>query len=180
MRLPKTWGPNAVCLSRVGCAFVFVWSFQLHSELLLTISIWAAVLAQVTDHIDGWLARKLGVVSDRGWLFDSVADRAFYISALLAFQREYGLSEALIWFFTMREITLYAARVALGKFHSYRMGALGHAAVVRCGIALGCAAPFHILPAPVQDHVLTIVSCIFWASTALGYVLLVRLLMMRD
>lgn len=179
MRLSRTWGPNAVCLSRVVCAFVFVWSFRAHPGPLLTISIWAAVLAQLTDQIDGWLARKLGVVSDIGWLFDSVADRAFYIAALLAFQREYGLSEALIWLFTMREITLYAARIALGDFYSYRTGALWHAAVVRCGIALGCAAPFHILPAIIQEQALSIVSFIFWGSTILGYALLTRLLTSR-
>jgi phosphatidylglycerophosphate synthase len=158
---------------------IFVWCFRIHSEVLLTVSIWAAVTAQLTDHIDGWLARKLGVVSETGWLFDSVADRSFYIAALLAFQREYGLSEALLWLFTMREMTLYATRIALGKFHLYRTGALWHAGAVRCGIALGCAAPFHILPSPVQENVLTFVSSIFWASTILGYVLLIRLLALR-
>jgi phosphatidylglycerophosphate synthase len=179
MGLPRAWGPNAVCFSRVGCAFVFVWSFRLNAETLLIVSIWAAVLAQLSDHLDGLLARKLGVVSDTGWLFDSVADRAFYIAALLAFHREYGLSEALLWLFTMREITLYAARVALGNFQAYRTGALWHAGVIRIGIALGCAAPFGILPSLVQQHAVALVSLIFWTSTILGYALLVRLLRFR-
>jgi phosphatidylglycerophosphate synthase len=146
---------------------------------MLTACIVVAVLAQLSDHLDGYVVRRTGAPTINGWLFDSVADRAFYIAAIMAFQREYGLSEIAAWFFIMREIALYAIRVAVGEFEAdsrrYRNRAILHAAIVRVGIIVGCLAPLRILPAGINENIEPILSYFIYATSALGYYLLIPL-----
>lgn len=164
-------------LARLPLALLFVGLFRSEPGPLLTASVVAALLAQTTDHVDGYLARRFGKASVSGWLFDSVSDRAFYIAALLAFQREYGLNEFLVWAFILREICLYAFRIVVGDFEKARPGfrtlALVHAGLVRLGIALGCIIPFGILPISLNPEV--VLSGAVLVATAFGYFCLLLL-----
>jgi phosphatidylglycerophosphate synthase len=152
-------------------ALLFVGLFRREPGSLLTASIIIAGIAQATDHLDGYLARRTTGGTVRGWLFDSVADRAFYIAAVIAFDREFGLGSFLVWTFTFREICLYAFRVGLGDFDRlvprFRKLVLIHAGVVRLGIITGCLIPYKILPASLNHH--TILLGILIAATAFGY-----------
>lgn len=158
-------------VARVPLALLFVGLFRREPGSLLTASIIVAVIAQATDHLDGYLARRTTGGTVTGWLFDSVADRAFYIAAVIAFDREYGLGSFLVWSFTFREICLYAFRVGVGDFKQlvpgFRKLVLIHAGIVRLGIITGCLIPYKILPASLNDPM--VVSAIFIAATAFGY-----------
>jgi phosphatidylglycerophosphate synthase len=162
---------DLVSLARVPLALLFVGLFRREPGSLLTASIIVAVIAQATDHLDGYLARRTTGGTVTGWLFDSVADRAFYIAAVIAFDREYGLGSFLVWSFAFREICLYALRVGVGDFDrlipGFRKLALIHAGVVRLGIITGCLIPYQVLPASLNDP--TVVSAILVAATAFGY-----------
>ena len=75
--------PNLLTLARVAAIPVVV-------ILLLSDSraagVWAAVifgLAAVTDFIDGWLARKWGVVTVLGKFLDPLADKLIVMAALI-------------------------------------------------------------------------------------------------
>jgi phosphatidylglycerophosphate synthase len=168
------WGDWA-SLSRVPLALLFVGLFRAEPGALLTAAIVVAILAQISDHLDGFLARKTGVPSVSGWLFDSVSDRAFYIGALVAFDREFGLNEIVLWAFILREICLYAFRIVTGDFERLRPGfrilALTHAGFVRLGIVVGCILPYGIMPAALQNGESTL-NGIFGFSTFFGYVCL--------
>jgi phosphatidylglycerophosphate synthase len=159
---------DRISLARVALAFIFLVCFRSVPSPLLTTSILAAVLAQISDHLDGYVVRKLSTASVRGWLFDSFSDRAFYIAALLAFEREFQLNEALVWAFVLREVALYAIRVAVGDFESllpgFRKLALIHAAITRIGIVVGCLMPFHLLLAGMQT-----LTVIIFCATILGF-----------
>lgn len=169
-----------ISLSRIGLAFLFVALFRAEPGPLLTASLVVAVLGQLSDHLDGYLIRRLSAPSVKGWLFDSVADRAFYIAAIFAFQREYGLSEIAAWLFVMREIILYAVRVAIGEFEAdfgrYRARAILHAGIIRIGILLGCLAPLSILPTWFQENIVNLLSGFILVSAAIGYYFLILLL----
>ena len=158
-------------LARLPLALLFVGLFRREPGSLLTASIIVAGIAQATDHLDGYLARRTTGGTLTGWLFDSVADRAFYIAAVVAFDREFGLGSFLVWSFTFREICLYAFRVGVGDFKqfvpSFRKLVLIHAGVVRLGIVVGCLLPYKILPASLNDA--TLVSAILSVATAFGY-----------
>lgn len=162
---------DLVSLVRVPLALLFVGLFRREPGSLLTASIIVAVIAQATDHLDGYLARRTTGGTVRGWLFDSVSDRAFYIAAVIAFDREYGLGWFLVWSFTFREICLYAFRVGVGDFEGlvpgFRKLVLVHAGIVRLGIIIGCMVPYKVLPASLNET--TVVSAILIAATAFGY-----------
>lgn len=165
---------NVVSLIRVPLALLFVGLFRREPGALLTASIVVAVTAQLTDHLDGYLARRTTGKTVTGWLFDSVADRAFYIAAVIAFDREYGLGPFLVWSFTFREVCLYAFRVGVGDFDrlvpGFRKLALLHAGVVRLAIVIGCLLPYKVLPASLNNS--TVVLAILAAATAFGYLCL--------
>jgi phosphatidylglycerophosphate synthase len=158
-------------LARLPLALLFVGLFRRQPGPLLTASIIVAALAQATDHLDGYLARRSSGETLSGWLFDSVADRAFYIAAVIAFDREYGLGSFLVWSFTFREICLYAFRVGVGDFKRlvprFRSLVLIHAGLVRLGIVAGCLLPYNVLPASLNHS--TLVTVILIAATAFGY-----------
>lgn len=46
---------------------------------------WLIVVAAVSDVLDGWLARKWGVVSWQGGLIDAVADKLFTLTVLIVY-----------------------------------------------------------------------------------------------
>jgi phosphatidylglycerophosphate synthase len=169
-----------VSIGRIGLSFLFVVLFRAHPGPLLTASLAIVVLAQLSDHLDGYLVRRLSAPSVTGWLFDSVADRAFYVAAILAFQREYALSEIIAWLFVMREIILYAIRVVVGEFEGdyrrYRTWALFHAAIIRVAILLGCVAPLGVLPGWAAGNMVAVLNGLVFVATASGYYFLTLLI----
>jgi phosphatidylglycerophosphate synthase len=68
--------PNAVSLSRLGLAVVFVLTPSVTWRLGLV------GVASTTDYLDGWLARRRGGPSRWGNLIDPISDRAFALSAI--------------------------------------------------------------------------------------------------
>jgi phosphatidylglycerophosphate synthase len=162
-----------ISLGRVPLALLFIALFRAQPGPLLTASIIVACAAQISDHVDGYLVRRLDSPSVIGWLFDSVSDRAFYMGAILAFEREFGINEFVVWLFVMREIVLYAVRVAVGDFEraypGFRKLALLHAVIIRVAIVLGCALPFQFMPSAIQVEGILILNSLFFASAVLGY-----------
>ncbi|MDG5467248.1 CDP-diacylglycerol--glycerol-3-phosphate 3-phosphatidyltransferase [Deltaproteobacteria bacterium IMCC39524] len=75
--------PNLLTLARVAAVPVLV--ILLLSDSRFS-SMWAAAifgLAAVTDFIDGWLARKWGVVTVLGKFLDPLADKLIVMAALI-------------------------------------------------------------------------------------------------
>ncbi len=72
--------PNNLTVLRLVLIPVFVVLIELESF------VWAAALfaiAAITDYLDGYLARKLKLVSDFGKLMDPLADKLLVMSALI-------------------------------------------------------------------------------------------------
>jgi phosphatidylglycerophosphate synthase len=78
--------PNIVSLSRVILAAAFVVARD------RDVRIWIVLAAAVTDMLDGWLARRAGLVSRFGALVDPFSDRVFVLVAVAAFIYEGTLS----------------------------------------------------------------------------------------
>src|SRR3954468_6226403 len=71
--------PNIVSLSRVILAVAFVMARDADAR------IWFVFAAAITDMLDGWLARRAGLVSRFGALVDPFADRVFVLVAVSTF-----------------------------------------------------------------------------------------------
>src|SRR3954468_8271851 len=74
--------PNVVSLSRVILAAAFVVARNGDTR------IWIVLAAAVTDMLDGWLARRAGLVTRFGALVDPFADRVFVLVAVATFVYE--------------------------------------------------------------------------------------------
>jgi CDP-diacylglycerol--glycerol-3-phosphate 3-phosphatidyltransferase/cardiolipin synthase len=71
--------PNAISLSRLALAVVFVLSDS------PAVRVGLIVAASLTDFLDGWVARLRNSVSKWGALIDPIADRAFVLAAVSTF-----------------------------------------------------------------------------------------------
>jgi CDP-diacylglycerol--glycerol-3-phosphate 3-phosphatidyltransferase len=75
--------PNLLTLARVFAIPFFVWLLDTPTPVR---GFWACIvftLAAVTDVLDGYLARKLGVVSVLGKFLDPLADKLIVMAALI-------------------------------------------------------------------------------------------------
>ena len=75
--------PNAITLSRLVLTAVFVAGTTFDSAAGRWIALVAFVIAAISDFVDGWLARKLGLVTPMGKLLDPVADKVLVCSAFV-------------------------------------------------------------------------------------------------
>jgi cardiolipin synthase (CMP-forming) len=74
--------PNLVTLVRLGCVPVFLWLLIGRDDHLAAAILLAFLGA--TDWVDGYLARRLGQVSEVGKILDPTADRIMLLVAVLA------------------------------------------------------------------------------------------------
>ena len=75
--------PNILTLFRIFLIPVFIYYLLIEQNYLLSFIIFG--MASITDWADGFLARKLNVVSDFGIFFDPLADKFLVLSAFISF-----------------------------------------------------------------------------------------------
>lgn len=101
---------NALSLSRIGLAMLFVICFQ-RNVVFLWASIVVCIVALITDLLDGYFARRLKVASIHGRLWDSLGDKSFYAAIIIAFNAQGFLGVLVSWALIVREVVLYITRV---------------------------------------------------------------------
>lgn len=79
--IPPVNVPNAITFSRLVLTAVFVAGTAMESALGHWIALVSFVIAAISDFVDGWLARKLGLVTPMGKLMDPLADKVLVCSA---------------------------------------------------------------------------------------------------
>lgn len=105
---------NALSLSRIGLALVFVVCFQRKAGLLYVAgAVWAVSLT--TDLLDGYLARRWKVASAYGRFWDSMGDKSFYAAVIVAFNAHGFLSPLISWALIAREVALYVTRILFSE-----------------------------------------------------------------
>lgn len=80
--------PNAITLSRLVLTAVFVAGTAFCSATGHWIALVAFVIAAISDFLDGYLARRLGLVTPLGKLLDPVADKVLVCSAFVYLSAE--------------------------------------------------------------------------------------------
>jgi CDP-diacylglycerol---glycerol-3-phosphate 3-phosphatidyltransferase len=121
VRVPLVNVANILTVSRLALVPVFLLTLFAAEESLgwrLTAALVFAV-ASITDHVDGRLARKLGLVTDFGKVIDPIADKALTGSAL------FGLSilGELPWWVTIT-IAVREVGITLLRFWVIRYGVI--------------------------------------------------------
>lgn len=150
--------PNALSLSRIVLALLFVVCFQ-RKAILLYFSVGLCVAALVTDVLDGYFARRLKVASIHGRLWDSLGDKSFYSAIIIAFNAQDFLGVLVSWALIVREVALYITRVLfiekLPKIEQIRPWTNWHGYFMYLTIVLGLSrmyADIHGLSFPIHPY----------------------------
>jgi phosphatidylglycerophosphate synthase len=105
---------NALSLSRIGLAMLFVICFQRKPGLLyVSAGLWLVSLT--TDLLDGYLARRWGVATVYGRFWDSLGDKSFYAGVIIAFNAQGFLIPLISWALIAREVALYVTRIQFSE-----------------------------------------------------------------
>lgn len=75
--------PNAITLSRLFLTAGFICFIAWESTTAHTIATILFIIAAVSDFLDGWLARKMGLVTPLGKLLDPLADKILVCAAFV-------------------------------------------------------------------------------------------------
>jgi len=75
--------PNAITFSRLLLAAVFVWALDRGGAAGSLVALVTFSVAAATDWLDGYLARKLGLVTPLGKLLDPLADKILVCAAFV-------------------------------------------------------------------------------------------------
>ena len=77
--------PNILTAARLVCAPLFAAFFARDTLAGYIVCMVLVAYAIISDWLDGYLARRMRVVSSFGKLFDPIADYTFFLTAFLAF-----------------------------------------------------------------------------------------------
>lgn len=108
--------PNTLTVSRLLLGFAFPW---LPVQLWLPALIWGTV----SEFLDGFLARRMKVVSAFGQLMDPVADKIFVMAAALTFLHTGWIKVHELLFMATRDIFVAVSSLVLlllGKTSAFR------------------------------------------------------------
>lgn len=97
--------PNVITASRGVIAIVAAFLFVSDNQSRFYWGIALFVCAGLSDLVDGWLARRMGQVTDLGKVLDPVADKIALFALLVAFGVKLGLP---LWFpvlYGIKELT---------------------------------------------------------------------------
>lgn len=79
------------------------------------LAVCAFLAAQVSDQLDGWLARKYSVTTLSGYLQDSIADKILTVGCLLAIARSHPFVDVLLLIIVSRDFLTLPLRISDAK-----------------------------------------------------------------
>lgn len=102
--------PNLLTVLRVVAIPVVLWLLERGTPRDCYWAAFLYTLASVTDLVDGWLARRMGVVSVLGKFLDPLADKLFVIAVAIWLIPMGRISEWVVALLIAREVTITALR----------------------------------------------------------------------
>lgn len=101
---------NKLTVLRLIAIPFFVIAFLLHQ---FSLAGWIFIFASVTDYLDGYLARKLNLVTDFGKFADPLADKILVITALVLMVETLNVPGWIVSVIIARELTITGLRLLL-------------------------------------------------------------------
>jgi CDP-diacylglycerol--glycerol-3-phosphate 3-phosphatidyltransferase len=105
--------PNLLSLLRILAVPLIVWLLANPSPRIALVTFGVYFAATMTDVLDGWLARKYGLITPLGKLLDPLADKLLVVSALImlgVMPREPALPGWLLVIIVGRELAVTGLR----------------------------------------------------------------------
>jgi CDP-diacylglycerol--glycerol-3-phosphate 3-phosphatidyltransferase len=117
--------PNIISLSRVAITPLLIWLLTYSGRSAALIATGAFVIACVSDWLDGYLARRRGLITNLGKFLDPLADKVLIISALImltAMPREPRVPGWIVALIAAREVAVTGLR-AIARDEGIVLGA---------------------------------------------------------
>jgi phosphatidylglycerophosphate synthase len=101
---------SAISLSRGITSLLFLQLVLQPSRFAQVLSLAFLILIEISDFIDGKMARHWKVASELGYILDAFGDRAAYVAYALAAMERAELSPLLAYAIIVRDFGLFASR----------------------------------------------------------------------
>jgi phosphatidylglycerophosphate synthase len=144
----RAWGRTllAIAMFRAALGAVVLVSLQLSLPHAAAVSVCAFGMAQLSDHFDGWLARRYSTPNLAGYLQDSISDKLFHVGCLLGLGVTFTWIGVLLWGVLARELLLMGLRVVAVDVEQlltrFKFLSVAYAGLLRLGILAFLLAPF--------------------------------------
>jgi CDP-diacylglycerol---glycerol-3-phosphate 3-phosphatidyltransferase len=107
---------SRLLLSPLGVLLLFLPDAFASSRAWATVAVWiVAVYSEISDWLDGYVARKYGEVSDFGKIFDPFCDVLMHLSYFIAFCAMGLLPLAFVLLVLFREYAILLIRLLMAK-----------------------------------------------------------------
>jgi CDP-diacylglycerol--glycerol-3-phosphate 3-phosphatidyltransferase len=110
--------PNLLTISRIVAIPAIIWLVFIDHYIARQVAFILYVVACLTDYLDGYLARKMNIVSDLGRMLDPIADKLLVGTLLIAFAYTGEFDQQQTWLaiaIMFREIAVAGLREYLGN-----------------------------------------------------------------
>lgn len=103
--------PNLLTLSRIPMMFVIVWLMFVDRLGAASAAFWLFIGGAISDWLDGYVARKQGLVSDFGKLMDALTDKIMVLGIMVALVDKQVLPLAFVLITLCREFMVSGMRM---------------------------------------------------------------------
>ena len=110
--------PNLLSIFRICLGLSVVLLYDPSSLKKLMVVFIFGLMGELSDHLDGPLARRLKVTSRTGYVLDGLADRSLYVAFILCIFATHYVSRIAVWLLVFGQIVVYALRVIDGSWHA--------------------------------------------------------------
>ncbi len=110
--------PNILTLVRIALIPLIIALILIENSTVRWLAFALFVFAAVTDYLDGYLARRMNLISPLGRMLDPIADKLLVAALLIAFSFDGSFDLWLVWaaiLIMMREIAVAGLREFLGE-----------------------------------------------------------------
>jgi CDP-diacylglycerol--glycerol-3-phosphate 3-phosphatidyltransferase len=103
--------PNIITLSRIPTMFAIVWLMYCRFEGAATLALALFLVAAIGDWLDGYIARKQGLISVFGKFMDALTDKVLVIGIMVALVEKQVIPIAWVLIILVREFLVSGMRM---------------------------------------------------------------------
>lgn len=103
--------PNLITLSRIPLMFVIVWLMYCQFLGAASLAFWLFIACAIGDGLDGYIARKRGLVSTFGKLMDALTDKIMVVGLVIALVDKHEIPVPFALITMMREFLITGMRM---------------------------------------------------------------------
>lgn len=103
--------PNLITLSRIPTMFVIVWLMYCRFRGAASLAFGLFILAAIGDWLDGYLARKQGLISVFGKFMDALTDKVLVLGIMVALVEQQTIPIAWVLIILVREFLVSGMRM---------------------------------------------------------------------